>query len=678
MTDRAVSEGSPEPLGVRADAAGVNVAVYSAHADAIVCCLFDADDREIEKIPLPARTGEVFHCHIAGVGPGARYGLRAYGPWDPAHGHRFNPAKLLLDPFATAIDRPFRLHASFFDVDADSSAAMPKAIVEAERCEAPAPPPFDWDRQVIYELHVRGFTKRHPDIPEPLRGTFAGLAHPASVGHLTRLGVTTVELMPAAAWIDERHLPSLGLSNYWGYNPVALLTPDPRLAPGGWPEIRAAVAALQAAGVSVLLDVVLNHTGEGDQLGPTVSLRGLDNAGCYRLLPDDPAKFINDTGCGNTLALDRPFMLRLALDALRCWALRAGIDGFRLDLAATLGRRTDGFDPAAPLLAAIEQDPVLRDRAFIAEPWDVGPGGYRLGEFPQAWGEWNDRYRDTVRRFWRGDGGLLGEVATRFAGSADVFGWRRRPLTRSINFVTAHDGFTLADLVSYVEKHNEANGEGNRDGTDANYSWNSGADARALLATLLLSRGTPMLSMGDELGRSQRGNNNAYAQDNEISWLDWAGADQALIDFTAELVRTRLACAALIGGRMLTNADVTWLLPDGRTLTPEDWQRPANHTLIAVLRGAAVVLHAGAAPIDGGAAGPACRAPMAPRHRQWREIRETICGGGPLGCAVHRRAWRAGAPSHRRSQRGARPDGARGRNICNLVGCRLPRASRRR
>jgi glycogen operon protein len=608
-----VTDGRPEPLGVQADVVGLNVAVHSGTAEAIVFCLFDADDREIEKIPLPARTGDVFHGHIAGIGAGARYGLRAYGPWDPAHGLRFNPAKLLLDPFATAIDRPFRLHASLFEGDADSAAVMPKAIVGAAFDAASGTQPFAWDRQVIYELHVRGFTMQCREIPTALRGTFAGLAHPAAIGHLTRLGITTVEIMPAAAWLDERHLPSLGLTNYWGYNPVAFLAPDPRLAPGGWKEIRAAVAALQAAGIAVLLDVVLNHTGEGDHLGPTVSLRGLDNAGCYRLLPGS-FDYVNDTGCGNTLALEKPFMLRLAMAALRCWALRGGVDGFRLDLATTLGRRADGFDAEAPLFAAIEQDPVLRDRAFIAEPWDIGWGGYQLGTFPARWGEWNDRCRDTIRRFWRGDGGMLGELATRFAGSAEVFALRHRPLTRSINFVTAHDGFSLADLVSFTEKHNEANGEANRDGTDANYSWNSGAEApreaRALLATLLLSHGTPMLSMGDECGRSQGGNNNAYAQDNEISWLDWAAADPAMIYFSGRLVRARLGCPALTGGRMLTGlpvdasgiADVAWLRPDGCALAADDWQDQVNQTLIAALYApgsrVVVVMHAGRSAIE--------------------------------------------------------------------------------
>ena len=633
-----IGPGRPEPLGVVPDEGGVNVAVFSAHAEAIEICLFDAEGAtELVRLRLPGRTGPVFHGHLPGVAPGTRYGLRAHGRWRPAEGHRFNPAKLLLDPFAAAIDRPFALSSALFDPPdaarpdpADSAPAMPKAIVLPPSEPAPAPPPFTWDRQVIYELHVRGFTKRHPAIPQALRGTFAGLAHPAAIAHLRALGVTAVELMPAAAWIDERHLPPLGLTNYWGYNPVALCAPDPRLAPGGWAEVRAAVAALQAEGIAVLLDVVLNHTGEGDPLGPTLSLRGLDNATYYRLVPGDPSRCIDDAGCGNTLALDRPPVLRLAMDSLRTWALRAGLDGFRLDLATTLGRRADGFDPAAPLLAAMAQDPVLRDRAIIAEPWDLGPGGYRLGAFPPSWGEWNDRFRDTARRFWRGDGGMIGDLATRFAGSADFF-CPPRPVSRSVNFVTAHDGFTLADLVAHTTKKNAANGEANRDGTDNNLSWNNGVegpsdspavraararDVRALLATLLLARGTPMLSMGDEAGRSQQGNNNAYAQDNALSWFDWEGLDTDLLAFTSRLVRARRDCPALRGAAALTGAavdgsglpDVAWFAADGQAMTPSRWQDAQNRTLLAALYTPAtpteaadrvlVLLHGGAVPLE--------------------------------------------------------------------------------
>jgi glycogen operon protein len=653
--------GWPEPLGAVPVAGGVNVAVWSAHAEAIEVCLFDTEGTaEWARLRLPGRTGPVFHGHLAGVAPGARYGLRAHGPWHPAAGHRFNPAKLLLDPFAAAIDRPFRLFPALFDPPdgcapdpADSAGMMPKGVILPPAGPAAPPPPFDWTGQVIYELHVRGFTMRHPDIPPALRGTFAGLGQKAAVAHLKRLGVTAVELMPCAAWIDERHLPPLGLSNYWGYNPVALCAPDPRLAPGGWPEVRAAVAALQAENIAVLLDVVLNHTGEGDRLGPTLSLRGLDNASYYRLLPEDPGRCIDDTGCGNTLALDRPPVLRLAMDALRCWALRGGVDGFRLDLATTLGRRPDGFDPAAPLLAAMAQDPVLRGLAVIAEPWDVGPGGYRLGAFPAGWGEWNDRFRDSVRRFWRGDAGMLGDLATRFAGSADVFA-APRPVSRSINFVTAHDGFTLADLVAYTAKHNAANGEANRDGTDNNLSWNNGTegpgddpalraararDMRALLATLLLARGTPMLSMGDEAGRTQHGNNNAYAQDNALSWFGWDGLDDDLLGFTARLAQARRDCPALRGTGALTGAavddsgvpDVSWHAADGQPMRPADWGNPQNRTLVAALyvpAGAAaadrvlVALHGGVSPV-------AVRLPAARPGFVWRVLADSAAPAAP-------------------------------------------------
>ncbi len=590
------------------------MAVASGGAEAIFISLFDEADRETARIRLASRTGNVFHARIAGIGVGARYGLRAQGAFDPARGYRFNGAKLLVDPHATRLDRPFKLHASLFDArihgaaadDVDSALFVPKAIVEERiALREPRRPAVEWRDLTICEMHVRGFTKTHPDIPEAIRGTFEGLAHPAAIAHLSKLGITAVELLPIQAWIDERHLPALGLSNYWGYNPIALLAPDPRLAPGGWPEVRLAVEALQEAGIAVILDVVLNHTGESDELGPTVSLRGLDNAGYYRLRPDNPALYENQAGCGNVLALERPQGLRLALDALRAAAINAGVDGFRYDLATVLARRANGFDPEHPVLAAIAQDPILRGLIHIAEPWDVGFGGYQLGAFPAGWGEWNDKARDCFRRFWRGDDGLTGSLATRLAGSADIFAPRNRALSRSINFVTAHDGFTLADLVSYSHKRNEANGENNRDGTDDNLSWNCGAegasedpvvaarrkgDARALLTTLIAARGTPMLAMGDELGRTQRGNNNAYAQDNELAWIDWASADLELIEFTSRLVSLRRTTAALSAEAPLTGRprdasgipDVEWLTPEGSPMQAKDWDDPHGRSLTAV------------------------------------------------------------------------------------------------
>ena len=628
-----VREGLPEPLGLTLDDGGANVAIFSAHAEAIELCLFDADGAaEIARIRLPGRTGKVFHARIEGIREGDRYGLRAHGRFEPSAGHRFDPTKLLIDPHAVALDRPFVLHASMFDSFArpgepvDSAAAMPKAIALASGpAVAEGGVRVPWAETIVYELPVGGFTRRHPDVPDAARGTFSGLAHPAAIAHLTRLGVSTVEIMPAAAWIDERHLPPLNLSNYWGYNPVAFLAPDPRLAPGGWAEVRHCVAALHAAGLEVIVDVVLNHTGESDEFGPTVSLRGLDNATYYRLLPNEAARYINDTGCGHTLALDRPPVVRLAMDALRAWALRGGVDGFRFDLATTLARRDGGFDPAAPLLAAIEQDPALRGLKLIAEPWDIGPGGYQLGAFPPLWGEWNDRFRDDVRRFWRGDRGMAGALATRFSGSADLFAGRRP--SRSVNYVVAHDGFTLADLVSFERKHNEANGEDNRDGSDDNLSWNNGIegattdravraarlrDQRAMLATLLLSRGTPMLPAGAESGHSQGGNNNAYAQGNETAWLDWSSLDASLIDTAARLIALRRSHPALRGDRFLSGTtaegaaypDIVWLSPAGQAMTEADWHAPDRQTLVAALADPdggdrlLVILHAGREPLD--------------------------------------------------------------------------------
>jgi glycogen operon protein len=635
MISPAVSPGRPDPLGATPGPDGVNFAVFSAHAAAVEICLFDvAGTRETARITLPARTGDVFHGCIGGLGPGARYGLRVAGPWDPARGHRFDPAKLLCDPLATRFDRPFRLHPALLPGASDSADVIPRAIVEA----APPLPPgprFTWDGGAIYELNVGGFTRRHPAIPPALRGTFAGLADPAAIAYLRRLGVSAVELLPPTPRIEAPHLPPLGLVDAWGYNPVTFAAPDPRLAPGGFAEVRAAVDALHAAGIAVLVDIVLNHTGEYDETGPVLSLRGIDNASYYRLDPADPSRYRDDTGCRNTLALDRPAGVRLAMAALRTWVLRCGVDGFRFDLATVLGRREDRFDPAAPLLAAIEQDELLHARARIAEPWDPGPGGYRLGAFPPDWGEWNDRYRDTLRRFWRGDPGQVGALATALCGSADVFASRGRALTRSVNFVTAHDGFTLADLVSYAGKHNDANGEGGRDGSDVNWSWNHGtegpsedpavhaaraADRRALLASLLLARGTPMLGMGDECGRSQGGNNNAYAQDNAVSWFDWEGMDRALFRFTARLLRLRRRCAFARGAAPVRDAEIAWRTPEGAPMTPALWQEAERRTLVAMIADAPgralLVAHAGTAAV-------LVRLPNTPAGRRWRVIVDT-------------------------------------------------------
>jgi glycogen operon protein len=567
-------------LGVTPHGDGVRVAVPAPGAERVWFCLFE-HGAEVLRAPLAPRGDGLFEAHVPGVGVGARYGLRAEGPRELG---RFNPAKLLLDPFARALDAPLALHPSLFDNAEDSAAHIAKCVVTAPL------PPLEWQPLppaplILYEAHVRGLTMRHPAVPEAMRGTFAALAQPSVIAHLAGLGVTAIELMPCAAWIDERHLPPLGLTNYWGYNPVCPLAPDPRLAPGGMAEVRAAVQALRAAGIAVILDVVFNHTGEGDDQGPTLNLRGLGEAHWYR-------RGHNQSGCGNVLATDRPWPLCLVMDALRHWALEAGVDGFRLDLATTLGRRDpDGaFDPAAPLFAAMRQDPVLRTRRMIAEPWDIG--GHTLGAFPPGWGEWNDRFRDDVRRFWRGDAGMVGALATRLAGSSDALPARPGD---SVNFVTAHDGFTLADLVSFAHKHNTANGEDNRDGSDANLSWNNGhegatddpvirarraSDVRALLATLLLARGVPMLAMGDELGRTQQGNNNAYCQDNALSWLDWGRADTALLGFTQRLIAARHAHPALHATRPLTGADedVQWLRLDGTRM--EGWEQAQSLVML--------------------------------------------------------------------------------------------------
>ncbi len=597
MTDTKLrtSAGTPKPLGVTLMPGGINVAVASRHATRIVLCLFDASGQiETAQLDLTARSGDVHHAFIAGVGEGARYGLRADGPWQPEAGHRFDPARLLVDPYALELDRPFTYHPDLAlprTTAHDTAALVPKAIVRSQIASAtdlpPARPGF------IYELHVKAFTKLHPAVPEHQRGTVAALAAPAILEHLKRIGADTIELMPLAAWIDERHLGPLGLSNAWGYNPVTFLAPDPRLAPGGMREIADTIRTLHAANIRVLLDVVLNHTGEGDDAGPSLSLRGLDSATYYRHATDDPGRMINDTGCGNTLALDRAPVVQLAMDALRHWA-RLGFDGFRFDLAPIMGRTAAGFLPEAPLLTALRQDPELSALTLIAEPWDVGPGGYQLGQFPSPFAEWNDRYRDDVRRFWRGDAGAASAFATRLTGSSDVFADSHRPPSSSINFIAAHDGFPLADLTAYAGKHNQANGESNRDGTSENLSWNCSVegptsdpairadrarDIRAMLATLLLSRGTPMLTAGDEFGRTQGGNNNAYAQDNAITWLDWVYADDALIALAGRLSWLRKRYPAFGSDRYLTGRpcsegqppDALWLRRDGVPLADADW-----------------------------------------------------------------------------------------------------------
>jgi glycogen operon protein len=555
---------------------GVNVAVYSAHAERIFFCLYDSHGkRKLHRFELPRQKEGVHFGFIAGVREGMRYGLRAEGPWRPQEGHRFDVSKLLVDPYATALDRPYAFHPGLCEHGRDTADLMPKGIIGAACPKVERAPPRlpEW----IYELPVKAFSKRHPGIAPEKRGTVAALAEPAALEHFKTLGVDTIELMPLMAWIDERHLHALGLSNAWGYNPVTFFAPDPRLAPGGFSEISATVATLHAHGIQVLLDVVLNHTGESDAAGPTLSFRGLDNSVWYRHVHGAP---VNDTGCGNTVALDHPMVAGYAVAALRHWVEATGIDGFRFDLATVMGRGSDGFHADAPLIRAINADPVLSRSILIAEPWDIGPGGYQLGNFPPRWLEWNDKYRDDVRRFWRGDGFSANTLATRLAGSSDVFHGKHP--SNSVNFISAHDGFTLADLTRYAHKDNMANGEGNRDGKSDEVTW-PGGQVRALLTTLFLSRGTPMLTAGDEMGRSQRGNNNAYAQDNDLTWLNWENADRTLIDFTSRLVALRHRHPLLMEDRFLSgDGDAQWFGADGRT---PDWSMPGNRFLGLLLTG---------------------------------------------------------------------------------------------
>jgi glycogen debranching enzyme len=579
---------SPKPtLGARNGPGGLTVTAWSGHATRLWLCTFDGETET--RTPMHRSSDGTFTATVPG-GPGTRYGLRADGPFAPERGDRFDASKLLVDPYATLLDRPFAWDPRLAEPGADTAALMPKAVAADLPPLVPAPPPVFRPGGLVYEIAVRPFTILHPEVPEFLRGTVAALAHPAIIAHLTRIGVDAVELMPVTAWIDERHLPPLGLSNGWGYNPVAFMAPDPRLCPGGLPELAAAVASLRDAGIGTILDVVFNHTGESDAFGPTLGLRGLDNAAYFRHEPD--GRLVNDAGTGNTLRCDHPATRRLILDTLRHFVGRAGVDGFRFDLAPVLGRAgAGGFDPNAELLREMTADPLLADRVMIAEPWDIGPGGYQLGHFPPSWLEWNDRYRDRVRRFWRGDPHMLGELATALAGSSDVF---PPPETRTVNFIAAHDGFSLADLVAYRHKHNEANGERNRDGHGENHSWNNGVegettdeavlaerrrDLKALLATLFASRGTIMLTAGDEFGRTQRGNNNAYAQDNAITWLDWQRRDRDLEDHVAALAALRRAHPALSDPLLLTGRpgadgipDVAWLTPGGTAKTVADWE----------------------------------------------------------------------------------------------------------
>ena len=615
MSGPGITAGQPYPLGATWDGAGTNFALFSANATAVDLCLFDGSGAEQARIPLPERTDEVWHGHLADARPGTVYGYRVHGPWAPEAGHRFNPAKLLLDPYARALQGELRWGPEVYGhhlegnddrvIDArDSAAFVSKAVVtDPAHTWRILRPTVPWGHTVIYETHVRGFTMRHPAVPSALRGTYAGLGTPAVLDHIAALGVTTVELLPVHAFVHDHRLVQAGLTNFWGYNSLAFFAPHPAYAgtPGdAVAEFREMVARLHAAGLEVLLDVVYNHTAEGDETGPTLSFRGIDNASYYRLQPEG-RHYVNDTGCGNTVNTSHPRVMQMVLDSLRFWATDMHVDGFRFDLAPVLGRGADGtFDALGPLMQACGQDPVLSTRKLVAEAWDLGPGGYQVGGFPPGWAEWNDRFRDDVRAFWlgppHGQNGSVAALARRLSGSADLFEHRGRRPWATVNFVTAHDGFTLRDLVSYDRKHNDANGEGGRDGTDTNTSFNHGTEGdtndpavaaarqqamRTLLATLLVSQGTPMLLAGDEWGRTQGGNNNPYCQDNETSWVDWDIPDwgHAQAAFVARLLRLRQDWGALNHGRFFTGQedgagrrDVTWLAPGGRTLADADWR----------------------------------------------------------------------------------------------------------
>jgi isoamylase len=614
----AMRPGSPHPLGATPDEEGVNFALFSAHAEKVELCVFDdVGGRELERHVLPEFTNEVWHGHLPGARPGLLYGYRAHGPYDPLNGHRFNPNKLLVDPYARALHGAFAwsdLHCGYTVGDEredlsfdprDNAALVPKGRVQGPaRDEPPASPRprRAWSDTVICELHVRGYTQRHPNVAAPLRGSIAGLAEPAVVEHLARLGVTAVELLPVHPITPERRLAAQGLDNYWGYNSFSYFAVEPRyLASGDPAEFRRMVRTLHAAGIEVILDVVYNHTGEGDELGPTISFRGIDNA-AYYCLAEDRRRYVDFTGCKNTLNLAHPRVLQMVMDSLRYWVEEMQVDGFRFDLAVSLSRESHHFTETSRFFSAVAQDPILAKAKLIAEPWDLAPDGYRLGHFPPGWAEWNDKFRDGVRRFWRGDGGRLGDLAQRLAGSADVFNRRGRRPWASVNFVTAHDGFTLEDLVTYEAKHNLANLEDNRDGPDDNASWNCGVEGptddpdvralrarqkRNLMATLLLSQGTPMILGGDEFGRTQGGNNNAYCQDNAVSWVDWSGDradDPAFLAFVQELLRLRGANGVFRSPVFLEAGVASWLSPEGRPMGEDDWRSGENRSLGLHLR----------------------------------------------------------------------------------------------
>jgi isoamylase len=631
-----VSPGAPYPLGATYDGLGTNFALFSEVAEAVELCLFDTEGGETRST-LPEMDGHVWHGYLEDIEPGQLYGYRVHGPFDPDRGLRCDPSKLLIDPYAKAVAGEVVWGPELYSFDPgdprnpnadsgryrplDSAASMPKCIVADQAFDwgRDVRPGHPWADTVIYETHVKGLTWRHPEVPEHHRGTYAGLAHPAVVDHLVRLGVTAVELMPVHQFIHDHRLARAGLRNYWGYNSIAYLAPHNGYAsrPGHRVvnEFKAMVRELHRAGIEVILDVVYNHTAEGDHLGPTLAFRGIDNQSYYRLVDGDPRRYADSTGTGNTLNVRHPHVLQLMMDSLRYWVLDMHVDGFRFDLAATLARQFHEVDRLSAFFDLIQQDPVISQVKLIAEPWDVGSGGYQVGNFPPLWSEWNGKYRDAVRDYWREGGTPIGELAERLTGSSDLYQANGRSPFASINFVTAHDGFTLRDLVSYDAKHNEANGEGNRDGTDDNRSWNCGVEGptddpevlalrrrqtRNFLATLMLSQGVPMLLGGDELGRTQGGNNNAYCQDNEVSWYDWAAPDRDLLEWTRQLIALRrrhpvFRRRRFFQGRQLRGApvdgqlpDVAWFRPDGQLMTDDDWNVGYAKSLGVFLNGRAI------------------------------------------------------------------------------------------
>jgi len=622
--------GTPYPLGATYDGVGTNFALFSEVADRVELCLFD--DQGVEtRIGLPEYDAYIWHGYLPGVQPGQRYGYRVHGPYDPAAGHRCNPAKLLLDPYAKAIDGRVDWDESLFGYrfgnpdqrnDSDSAPHATKSVVINPffDWQTDRPPHVPYHETVIYEAHVRGLTKTHPDIPEEVRGTYAALAHPVMIEHLAGLGVTAVELMPVHQFVRDHHLIQRGLTNYWGYNTIGFFAPHNGYSAAGQrgqqvQEFKAMVRDLHVAGIEVILDVVYNHTAEGNHMGPTLSFRGIDNANYYRLVDKDRRYYMDTTGTGNTLLMRSPHVLQLIMDSLRYWVLDMHVDGFRFDLAASLARQFHEVDRLSAFFDLVQQDPVVSQVKLIAEPWDVGDGGYQVGNFPPLWTEWNGKYRDSVRDFWRGEPHSLGEFAYRITGSSDLYADDRRRPTASINFVTAHDGFTLSDLVSYNTKHNEANGEGNRDGESHNRSWNHGVEGptrdlevlalreqakRNFLATLFLSQGVPMLLHGDELGRTQRGNNNAYCQDNEISWVNWEEArhHSTLLEFSRQVSRLRRDHPVFRRRRFFhgepvldsENAlhDIAWFNPAGDPMTGRDWDTTDARMVTVFLNGEAI------------------------------------------------------------------------------------------